>query len=170
MRTLSTAIVVAAVFSQISFAADLVTRQFPQTAIRDEIPLAGPPLVVIIGGGDCNDTDSEVYPGHAEVPLNRYDDDCDGLADEDLNNVPSNDTSDSDSDGVTIQAGDCDDRISGIRPGAIEIVGNLVDDDCDGLADEDANNNPSLDEDDHDHDGYFIRPDALFRSGFESGM
>jgi hypothetical protein len=170
MRILSTAIFVAALSSQLSIASDSVGKESPRSIPQGEIRQPNQPSGIIIGGGDCNDNDSEVYPGHPEVAFNQHDDDCDGLADEDINNVPSNDTTDSDSDGVTIQAGDCDDRVSSIRPGSIEIAGNLVDDDCDGLADEDINNNPSLDEVDHDHDGYFIRPDVIFRSGFEPGL
>lgn len=54
------------------------------------------------GGGDCNDLDAAVYPGHAEVVGNGYDDDCDGLADEDAADHPSNDAADHDGDQVII--------------------------------------------------------------------
>lgn len=121
----------------------------------------------IAGGGDCNDTDAAVYPGHPEVVGNGYDDDCDGLADEDINNNPSGDTTDADGDNFSLANGDCNDHAASIHPGAAEIVGNYVDDDCDGLADEDASDNPSNDSADHDGDHVIIATDAIFASGFE---
>jgi len=122
---------------------------------------------VVAGGDDCNDTDAAVYPGHVEVVGNGYDDDCDGLADEDANDDPSGDTTDADADNVSLAAGDCNDHAPTIHPGAAEIVGNYVDDDCDGFADEDASGNPSSDSADHDGDHVIIAPDAIFASGFE---
>lgn len=124
-------------------------------------------LGAVAGGGDCNDIDAAVYPGHVEVVGNGYDDDCDGLADEDANDNPSGDTTDADADNVSLAAGDCNDHDPSIHPGAAEIVGNYVDDDCDGLADEDASDNPSSDSADHDGDHVIIAPDTIFASGFE---
>ncbi len=67
-------------------------------------------------------------------------------------------TKDADGDGKKsfIHGGDCNDHDPAIHPGATEIVGNFKDDDCDGLADEDAQNHPSTDTMDRDHDGYSI--------------
>lgn len=48
--------------------------------------------------------------------------------------------------------GDCNDHRPESRPGAIEVIGNGIDDDCDGLADEDGDI-PSTNEDDADGDG-----------------
>jgi len=127
-----------------------------------------PPHGATPGGGDCNDNDPNVYPGHVEIVGNRVDDDCDGLADEDANDNPSGDTNDFDGDGVSLAMGDCNDTTGGIHPGAVEVVGNYVDDDCDGLADEDAADHPSNDAADHDGDQVIIAPDAIFASGFES--
>jgi hypothetical protein len=92
--------------------------------------------------GDCNDLDGAVRPGVDEVPGNRIDDDCDGLADEVLdgsgNQVPPDDAMDLDLDGVTLGEGDCnDDMKTGmtISPEADEVCGDGLDNDCDGVAD-----------------------------------
>jgi len=52
-----------------------------------------------------------------------------------------------------IAEGDCNDHDLAIRPGSTEVAGNLKDDDCDGLADEDAQNAPSANDVDGDGDG-----------------
>ena len=98
-------------------------------------------------GGDCNDHDQTVKKGAAEVPDDGQDNDCDGLADETemvtatdagvvSTVVPSANTDDADSDGVTIAAGDCDDHEPVVR-GAMwpELCGDGLDNDCDGVAD-----------------------------------
>ena len=66
-----------------------------------------------VSGGDCNDKDPAV-PAAAEVGSNRIDDDCDGLADEDAQNNPSNNNQDQDGDGQSLAAGDCDDTNSAV--------------------------------------------------------
>jgi hypothetical protein len=119
------------------------------------------------GGGDCNDTNADIYPDHQEVAGNRKDDNCNGLADEALNGDPSVDPNDNDSDGQSLASGDCDDTNSSVFLGASEIAGNLIDDDCDGMADEDIDGNPSSDVLDHDQDGVTIGSDQIFFSGFE---
>ena len=124
-------------------------------------------IAAAAGGGDCNDLDPGVHPGAAEIAGNGIDDDCDGIADEDAADNPSTDTSDADGDGFALANGDCNDHDGAIRPGTAEVVGNYVDDDCDGMADEDALGNPSLDTVDRDSDGVPIAPDAIFASGFE---
>jgi putative metal-binding protein len=124
--------------------------------------------VVVVGGDDCNDIDPNIHPGHAEMFGNRIDDDCDGIADEDAEGNPPNDVGDHDTDGVTLGAGDCNDTNPSVRLGAAELQDNLIDDDCDGIADEDAGGNPSADSLDHDGDGFTIAPDLVFYSGFEA--
>ncbi len=76
--------------------------------------------------------EGEVVPG-AEACGNGIDDDCDGLLDD----------SDRDGDGFGSCTGDCCDVDGGgcteahlVNPGAYEVVGNDLDDDCDGDVDE----------------------------------
>lgn len=81
------------------------------------------------GWGPCNNEQLPI----AEVCANNVDDDCDGTVD----NVP-----DLDGDGWTVCDGDCCDVAGGacgspalVNPGAFEVAGNMVDDDCDGTVD-----------------------------------
>jgi hypothetical protein len=83
------------------------------------------------GWGPC---DGQVLPDPAgEICDNGEDDDCDGDTDEDV---------DDDGDGYTVCEGDCCD-VAGpdclnpelVNPGAFEVDGNDVDDDCDGTED-----------------------------------
>lgn len=131
---------------------------------RVDAALIQPPFAA--RGGDCNDNDDAIFPGQVEVVGNLKDDDCDGLGDENALNEPSSDTSDADSDGASLQAGDCDDTAAAVRPGLAEFVGDLRDNDCDALADEDVADTPSADRIDHDGDG-FAMFDQVFASGFE---
>lgn len=98
-------------------------------------------------GGDCNDSDANIYLGAVEV-CNTVDDDCDGSIDEGVTSVYYRDL---DNDGygnisVTINActqpagyvtnsTDCNDNNNAIHPGATETC-NGTDDDCDGSVDE----------------------------------
>jgi Putative metal-binding motif len=73
----------------------------------------------------------EKTPGF-EICADGLDNDCDGTVD----NTP-----DQDGDGWTTCQGDCCDSPSGcgspnlVNPGAFEVAGNMVDDDCDGMVD-----------------------------------
>ena len=83
--------------------------------------------------GDCDDNDDTVGgSGASEVPGDRLDNDCDGIADD------GTDTSDADGDGFSIADGDCNDIEASVNPDADEVVGNFRDDNCDGWADFDA--------------------------------
>lgn len=85
--------------------------------------------------GDCNDNVAAIRRGATEITDNLIDDDCDGLADEDGQNTPSTNDVDDDGDGVSPADGDCDDTNPDIKPGAAEICGDGLDQDCDGVAD-----------------------------------
>jgi hypothetical protein len=69
-------------------------------------------------------------PGPIDICANNLDDDCNGVVD---------DNPDEDGDGWTVCGGDCCDAIGPnclkpelVNPGAFEVPGNMVDDDCDG--------------------------------------
>ena len=84
--------------------------------------------------GDCDDTVASTFPGAPEV-CNDVDDNCDDLVDEDF---------DLDVDGYFAGTGcdvthgeiDCDDTDDLSNPGAPEICGNSVDENCNGVADD----------------------------------
>ena len=80
--------------------------------------------------GDCNDRDKFVHPGAAET-CDGIDNNCDGNVDEGL-------TFDVDGDGYTTvdscegSKDDCNDGNAAVHPGAVEVCGDLVDNDCVG--------------------------------------
>jgi len=74
-------------------------------------------------GVDCDDLDSSVFPGAPEL-CDGLDNDCDGL-------LPANE-SDLDGDGFFICENDCDDADPDLNPNAVELPGNVVDENCDG--------------------------------------
>ncbi len=100
---------------------------------------------------DCNDAIAAIHPGTAEI-CNGVDDNCNGLIDEVAQNTFYRDA-DGDgygnpaltTSGCTAPTGyvdnntDCNDANPSIHPGALEIC-NIIDDDCDGLTDEVAQN------------------------------
>ncbi|MCA9720041.1 MAG: choice-of-anchor L domain-containing protein [Myxococcales bacterium] len=82
------------------------------------------------GWGAC---EGEVLPLSDDICANNKDDNCDGVVDEDP---------DADNDGYTVCGGDCCDSVGPacqnpdlVNPGAFEVDGNDVDDDCDGVKD-----------------------------------
>ena len=79
--------------------------------------------------GDCDDNEPQRFVGNDET-CDGFDNDCDGdlLAGED----------DFDADGWLVCEGDCNDLDGTAYPEAPEICGDLVDNDCDGAADEDC--------------------------------
>jgi hypothetical protein len=105
------------------------------------------PANASLDNGDCDDTNSNVYPGASES-CNSIDDDCNGLVDDNV--VYSDYYQDTDGDGygttflgnlcappsnsATID-GDCDDADAAVNPSATEVC-NDVDDNCDSQTDE----------------------------------
>ncbi|MDP2314089.1 MAG: MopE-related protein [Pseudomonadota bacterium] len=99
---------------------------------------------------DCDDTSADVHPGATEL-CNGYDDDCDGATDDADAADAATWYADFDSDGWgdddaavvsceaprrhVADAGDCDDRVDTVNPGATEVC-NGADDDCDGGTDD----------------------------------
>ena len=99
--------------------------------------------------GDCDDSDASVHPAAVETVGNEVDDDCDGAelcyVDNDSDgHTPDLDTSVTSSDSDCTDAGeatadhptgDCDDSDADIVPGAAEIPGDEIDQNCDGSED-----------------------------------
>lgn len=100
--------------------------------------------------GDCDDTDKSIHPGATEDLTNRVDDDCDGYADNMTPGSKPTDTQDLDGDGYSLAQGDCDDRADSAHlamakmrhPGAMDICGDGIDEDCDGIPDNDPSCDP----------------------------
>ena len=103
--------------------------------------------------GDCDDADSAVSPSATELVADGVDQDCDGVelcfSDDDLDGVGSSDTAPGDlacgDAGVSDRSDDCDDTDSTRSPLQAEIGCDGIDQDCDGLTDDDP---------DDDADGY----------------
>ncbi len=123
-----------------------------------------------VDGGDCDDTNGAVPT--AEIPGNRIDDDCDGIADEvddgSGGQVPPDDTEDLDGDGVTLGQGDCDDSVetgAAVTPGTPEICGDGRDNDCDGVADRGSSSAEACDPFDASPDAFDLDPLSFDEAG-----
>jgi len=98
--------------------------------------------------GDNDDSDAGVNPGATEVPYNGKDDDCN----------PATPDDDLDQDGYLF-ASDCDDNDAAVHPGATEVC-NGIDDDCDGLTDEEGATGCTTYYKDSDDDSYGVTGDS----------
>jgi len=115
----------------------------PNKWIRWESGDPNQPSGYVETSADCDDTDPNSYPGDPGSPeiCDGKDNNCDG-------EIPSNETTDDDLDGV-VTCADCDDTDPDRYPGAVEICDGK-DNDCDGEIDEGIN----MYYFDNDGDGY----------------
>ena len=105
------------------------------------------PANTVTIGGDCDDTNNAIYPGATEI-CDGFDNNCNGTNDEGL--IFNTYYLDSDNDqfgagiglvscqaiplpGYVLVNGDCDDMNPNVYPGATEILGNDMDENCDGV-------------------------------------
>lgn len=96
--------------------------------------------------GDCNDLNANMYPGNTEI-CDNLDNDCDATIDEGLILITYYQDSDGDNygnvnitiaacstpNGYVLDTTDCNDANANIHPGAVDIPGNGIDEDCSGL-------------------------------------
>lgn len=83
--------------------------------------------------GDCNDASVLISPGVEDICGDGVDQDCSGadlVCPTDPNDV------DNDGDGFTENQGDCNDSNAAINPGADEVIGNGIDENCNGMTDD----------------------------------
>jgi len=122
-------------------------------------------------GGDCDDGVASTFPGAPEL-CNTVDDDCNGLDDDNVNDLDWYVDGDGDGyapegakvaitdcadpgPGYSTSATDCDDTDDDIRPGADDDECDGIDDNCDGTPDDEASDNAANRlYDDQDSDGY----------------
>ncbi|MCO4761096.1 MAG: hypothetical protein KC502_06300, partial [Myxococcales bacterium] len=137
--------------------------------------VVGTPAVCPKGGGDCLDSNKAVNPGATEVCGDSLDNNCAGGVDEICN--------DGDGDGYCKgnQApstacpkggGDCNDSNKAINPGAKEDCSTVIDDDCNGLTNEQGalNCKEFYPDEDKDGFGYGSKKCMCTQSGAESAL
>ena len=130
---------------------------------EDKTRACAPPTGFVEDGEDCDDTDAQINPDAAER-CDELDNDCDGTVDGPASVDASTWQADADGDGYTVSSitvidcappsgfaaaspeEDCDDGEASVHPGAEEIEGDGLDQDCDG-ADADADAGAAMEED-----------------------
>ena len=148
------------------------------------------PAGYVADGGDCDDADAAIAPSATET-CDELDNDCDGLTDDDDSGVSGLSTYYADADGDTYGSSrystracdapsgyvsdktDCDDLQAMVNPAATEVCDSGVDNDCDGLTEDD---DPSIDTSDgiavyldSDGDGFGLDGTGLMRCALPSG-
>ena len=106
----------------------------------------GQPMGYVADSSDCDDSNPTVYPGAMEL-CDELDNNCDGNTDEGLATYTLFEDLDSDGFGSEVSveycdsvvvgysliSGDCNDADSTIYPGAMEVLDNGIDENCDGM-------------------------------------
>ncbi len=124
---------------------DLDTYGDPDSAVV----ACEPPEGMVLDATDCDDTSNKAYPGNTEV-CDEIDNNCDGRVDE---GVQTTYYADVDGDtygdagsttlacsvptGYSADSTDCNDTEAAVNPAATELC-NGIDDNCDGVTDDDA--------------------------------
>jgi hypothetical protein len=104
------------------------------------------PANTVTIGGDCDDADTTIFPGATEL-CDGFDNNCNGVSDEGL--IFNTYFVDADNDnfgtgageslcedpgvGYVLMGGDCDDNNPNAYPGALEVLDNSIDENCDGV-------------------------------------
>ena len=109
------------------------------------------------GPQDCDDTNFLIKPGAKEICGNGVDEDCDNAPDDGCTSATDND-----GDGYSVGGGasgqpDCDDSNAKIYPGAKEVCGDGIDNDCDMTVDDGC---PGVKCTDGDNDGWGVGADC----------
>jgi hypothetical protein len=104
------------------------------------------PANTVTIGGDCDDADSTVYPGAMEL-CDGIDNNCNSSIDEGLSTTTYYEDLDGDTygssvvvttcetlgNGFVLITGDCDDNNPNAYPGAMDVLDNGIDENCDGV-------------------------------------